>query len=165
MSGSGRTSVGRVNANAWTSKFCLSLVLTGLCVAACSDPGGSGAGPGPSSASAPAPSRLIQDSGDSVLTVRIQEGERCPQAPVTPDPDCSPVPLPRVLVQVVDGSGDVIATGQSSGSGRVDLRVPSGRYTVRGADLAAYRLTPATDVDVPSEGRVEVLLTYGNGIQ
>jgi hypothetical protein len=80
-------------------------------------------------------------------------------------PSCSPVPLPRVGVQVLDRSGDVVATGRSSGAGWVNLRVPAGRYTVRGAALEAYRLTPVNVVRVPAGGRIRVLLTYGNGIQ
>jgi hypothetical protein len=70
-----------------------------------------------------------------------------------------------VGVQVLDRSGDVVATGRSSGAGRVDLRVPAGRYRVRGADLDRYRVTPVSDVRVAADGRVIVLLTYGNGIQ
>ena len=100
-----------------------------------------------------------------VLVVRVQEGEQCAQMPRTPDPRCSPVPLPATGVTVLDSEGTEVARARSEAGGMLRLSLPAGSYTVRGERLAQFALTPEQPGWVTPDGTVEVVLTYGNGFQ
>jgi hypothetical protein len=152
-----------------TTGCLLALTLLSTGCSADDDPGapaagGSTAAAGSSATAADPPTSAPAAGSDGTLVIRVRVGEQCPHEPTTPDPSCSPVPLPSTEVTVLAG-GDVVAEGASGGSGTLRLAVPAGDYTVRGADRPDYRLTPYQPVTVTAGESVEVLLTYGNGIQ
>jgi hypothetical protein len=147
-------------------------VLTTGCSAG-DDPGGPASGGSTAAAGSSATTGGAAGTGSTggtggpagTLVIRVRVGEQCPHEPATPDPRCSPVPLPATEVTVLDADGDVVAEGESAGSGTLRLAVPPGSYTVRGANLPDYLLTPSQPATVTAGAAVEVLLTYGNGIQ
>ena len=144
----------------------LLVMLVLAAAAACS--GADGTTPAATTASPPA-AGATETPGDGgatgVLLVRVQEGEQCPQEPVTPDPRCSPVPLPATGVTVLAADGSPVARAESAAGGTLRFRLPAGTYTVRGDMLSEYALSPEQPGRVDAGSTVEVVLTYGNGTQ
>jgi hypothetical protein len=103
--------------------------------------------------------------GPAALDVLVQEGERCPHVPPTPDPSCDPVPLESVAVTVLNQSGQTVASGRSDSHGRVRFGVPAARYVVRGERLKKYSIQPEQPATATDGSTTRVVLTYGNGIQ
>ncbi|MDO8562941.1 MAG: hypothetical protein Q7S25_03750 [Candidatus Limnocylindria bacterium] len=95
---------------------------------------------------------------------RVLAGPTCPVQRIPPDPGCADRPI-AIALEVVSGSGSVVARTESGSDGVFRIAVAPGRYTVRsgaGRPLPALRPTP---VEVPATGWVTLELQADTGIR
>jgi hypothetical protein len=99
------------------------------------------------------------------LTLALTAGPVCPVVTDPPDPACAPRPVAGAEVTVLLGDREV-ARGTSSAEGRIDFRLPYGRYTVRPVPGDQPFPVPPGDqvVDVGPEP-AELALDYDTGIR
>lgn len=102
------------------------------------------------------------------LIIVAMAGPTCPVETDPPDPDCAPRPVEGapILVTPADGSGIVIAQGETDAEGRLTLPVPAGDYLVTAGEVEG--LTAATGpvlVTILPNLSIEQPIAYDTGIR
>lgn len=103
--------------------------------------------------------------GDQGVRGVVLLGPTCPV--VTQDSPCPDEPLSGVTVRVLEDGEPIEATTTSDASGRFELALPPGNYTleaVLGPDDPGMFAKPV-DVTVPSGAFVEVVVPVDSGIR
>jgi hypothetical protein len=105
------------------------------------------------------------DGGDQGVRGVVLLGPQCPvETQASPCPD---VPLPGATIRVLRDGTPIDATATSDGSGRFELRLPPGEYTLEaivpegGPGMSAKPV----DVTVPAGGFVDVVVPVDTGIR
>lgn len=109
-----------------------------------------------------APATGAQDQGvrGSVLL-----GPQCPV--VTESSPCPDVPLPGVTIRVLRDGEPLDETATSDESGRFELRLPPGDYTLEAIvpEGGPGMFAKPVDVTVPADGFVDVVVPVDTGIR
>ena len=108
---------------------------------------------------------LGPDPGTFIVTAKA--GPTCPVVTEPPDPACADrnVAGATIVVTRSDGSGVVVAEGNTDASGRIKLRVPPGLYLVGAGDVEGLTAPDPLELEVASGGTTETVLHYDTGIR
>lgn len=91
-----------------------------------------------------------------------------PQCPVVTDASpCPDVPLPGVTIRVLKDGEPLDETATSDESGRFELRLPPGEYTLQAIvpEGGPGMFAKPVDVTVPADGSVDVVVPVDTGIR
>lgn len=109
---------------------------------------------------APAPG-----AGDQGVRGVVLLGPQCPV--VTESSPCPDVPLPGVTIRVLQDGEPLDETATSDESGRFELRLPPGDYTLEAIvpEGGPGMFAKPVDVTVPASGFVDVVVSVDTGIR
>ncbi|MGA7269600.1 MAG: carboxypeptidase-like regulatory domain-containing protein [Acidimicrobiia bacterium] len=96
----------------------------------------------------------------------LAAGPTCPVQRQPPDPNCSPRPVEGAVVKAVDEAGQVQARTVSDATGRFQLDLIPGAYTVVAEPVEGYFSSPGPVAVTVSTDTVDVgTLMYDTGMR
>lgn len=112
-----------------------------------------------------ATTRSVEVVEEFLVTGLVLAGPTCPVEQAPPDPECADQPVPAAVIVVTRGDGDLVGEVVTDPTGRFNIRMPAGTYTLTPQPVDGLMGTPTPLTITVSRAVTGVDFAYDTGIR